>query len=348
MRISGYDWMKSGYITIGYGALLIIILWLVYPFLGGDISYTISEFSRWQNLVSLKRHMLAILGFYGIIVPLLLFPGLVILYRKKDYIVIALVVSVVIIVHMVNYRFGNASKHYALLFPFILIPVAVVIEKIKKTSTKRLSYFIGCLIFLIQAVGIRLSPEKYELRSIQNKYVPTVCYVYKNEYFSIVFGGGQTANTCDELIMLSGNLFYPFYIHNIKEETLHRIQSIADALSKVRNNELIIIGWEQEQRMKLLQSLGLKCPQAIFIETNEIKNLDKIDQPDMVMEAKKDVVQYVDSKIDTKSGLFLVVTEASLYRFDYFFDHLCKFGEAEKINSSVYKLNVKFPRCKYD
>ena len=171
--------------------------------------------------------------FYTIPVIIMLLYGFLILLKTKKFKLISFCILPITILYFVyGDFFGGAPKHIHYLLPFTGILCAISFQHLKILFIEKNYYLpviIISIIILQSFIGVRIYPNSKpwigKLYSTQNPY-PTLATIITTQIpnvglLKLVFGAGQIIPTADEFMLLSGNVFTPFYWHNIKNNELH-------------------------------------------------------------------------------------------------------------------------------
>lgn len=343
--LSGYSVRKSIIYSFLYAIALSAFLYFMYTMLGADILHTASEHSRWGDLVPLKKNLIAIFGFYGLpgLSLLLLSPFLCFKMRNRRKLLTVYIMSwcMLLLVHTIQLRFGNASKHFAMLIPFVTILIATTLAKITSGKSKISRPIILAIFGLTMIGGIRYSSgKKIITQSLLNEYSPTLA---KHEFetsrgdFSLVLGGGQAAMTSDEAILTSGNIFYPWFIHRIKEANLKRRTALCKFLRSDKNQEVIYAPWEEMASLDLLSEKG-EIPINVSTQDRTLfDGIGNIEEPGSI----DNMAAHIKNKYSSRQDRIIFVhTESISHRWEFALQALSKLKIIEPEDSSftIYKI----------
>lgn len=166
----------------------------------------------------------AVFTFYTILNFVFVPMGLVVLFREKKFGIMGIALIPIILIHFMFRYTGCAPKHYLYLIPFVsLISVYAmrwIYERVKGKPV--LKYGIVSIVVLFLCLGIRIDFPDSPWRNVPDSDAKLGPYVqfcrenYTKYHVTIGVGAGQLIPTLDEYMLLSGNLFYPFYIHEYK------------------------------------------------------------------------------------------------------------------------------------
>lgn len=239
-------------------ALAVVLSTLfIFKITGGDISYTLAEYSRWAQILPPQKRILAVTGFYGLSI-FLVFGGIIITYLRRKYFILIIGLVPLIFVHIIEFRFGNAAKHFALLIPFAIIFSSFSLRQIFK-SGRLISVSALVLIMVYELTGLRFSYSPQIPHTLLNSYAPTICsspFSINGKKMEAVVGAGQVLMTADEMILTSGEFFYPWVVQNIKKESIRREQELIKMVAKPNHPVIAVFGWENRARICNLEFTG--------------------------------------------------------------------------------------------
>lgn len=320
MMLAGYSCKRSLLASAIYAAVLIPFLYGAYSLLGADVTLTATEHSRWGDIVPIRKNVMAILGFYGLPAIMLMFASLSlirnILHRRNGRIILILCWGMILLVHIVQFRFGNASKHFAMLIPFVVILTAIELSHLISNYKRILSAIIFSVIPLLLFIGLRVgSGKKFISQSLLNSYNPTLAeYKFRigGNPASIVIGGGQAAMTADEAILTSGSIFYPFFIHNLKEANLGYRERAIDEISSNAGSQVIYAAWEELATLDLLSTERCIPADRLTQDMQLFSYIQEIENP----EVRREMTSYVKEKYFNRPETVLFVsTESTSHRW---------------------------------
>lgn len=248
---------RSVFVSLIDALLVGVVTYAGYYLFHADILYTLSEFDRWSDIIPLLKNLIANIGFYTILNFILVPVGLFLLYRRGKRSVFWIIVSALVTAHFVNRDFANASKHYCYLLPFVVIAIGAVMDWLwsMRNSRKWLTVCatVVIILFNIVSVSVVLNPDQADDYNGLKKY-RFVKEFYDIDFwgyrFEIGLGGGRDVNTADEIILLTGNFFYPSFIHNVKENDGQNAKVIRKFVENLEEEVKIChSGWENSQRL---------------------------------------------------------------------------------------------------
>lgn len=337
----GLDMKRAVILTAAFAFFLILFLIGFYAITGSSITHTLETFSYFSDIISIKKNLQAIYGFYGPVTLLAIPAGIILLVKQKNIYPIVLVTVAFLLVHGIQFRFGNASKHFALLIPFAGAISAVTAAKIAESTIfvkSVVSFITGLYLF----AGVRISePFGSFSQPLLNEYVPTLAHVdFKigNRDFTSVIGGGQAGVTSDEVFLSSGSFFYPGYVNNIKKAIIRRRNNFIKTCAEEPAGRFIMVGWDDSSRGYYMESLGEIDGNKLFkdeeIESAIGKNPDSFPVRERIAEIIRRKYHPTDGR-----PVFLIFTESISHRYQFTLRLLKEDGfiEKTKYGDNIYK-----------
>lgn len=277
--------------------------------------------------------------------------GLVVLFREKKFGIIGIALIPIILIHFMFRYTGCAPKHYLYLIPFVsLISVYAmrwIYERVKGKPV--LKYGIVSIVVLFLCLGIRIDFPDSPWRNVPDSDAKLGPYVqlcrenYTKYHVTIGVGVGQLIPTLDEYMLLSGNLFYPFYIHEYKTVKEGKRIAVKKWFDEKKDYNLLACSWEDIFYFpNLLLEEGyefrelpcenftyelLKGDRRVTLYTREIPKGDI-----------QGMVQAIDEVNEYSKGEDLYIVSA-LENQDYLFNKLSVSGKVRKQMDRLYKVN---------
>jgi|GEM_PF-3449431 len=248
---------KSIIVSLADALSVSVVTFAGYYLLHANIMYTLSEFGRWSDMINMLDNVKAMLGFYTILNLFLIPIGLYLLYRNNRKKLFWMVIAALVIIHLVNIDFGNASKHYCYLLPFVVIAIGASIDKLSSLYDKRKWLFVSLtgviVLFNIVSVSFVLPtdfPKEYDSLKRFRPGTDLIDLRIFNHEVGIGIGGGADYSTRDEIMLMTGNFFYPRFIHNIKERDYRKACDLESFV--MRNDEDFAVFWPRyEDNMRI-------------------------------------------------------------------------------------------------
>jgi len=189
--------------------------------------------------------------FYIVINILLLLIGMYRIVRCRQWLILATVLCPLVLVHSVFLKNGCASKHYLYLIPFIAIANSIALEYFRRSFKSLSKNMLLATLVLLAVVGVRW--DKAKSPADKNGHSLPAEQPYQQlatvENFSIGIGGGQPIMTQDEVMLVSGHLFYPFIVHNIKDKLKANRERVTNYLQTQQDYDILTFHWEEEMNV---------------------------------------------------------------------------------------------------
>lgn len=221
--------------SVVYSALIAIIVSvftiLGYFVLNANPFDTFNQYAEGGGDGNLVKSIAIIVTFYTFINLVTAPVGIIKLLKDRKLILFLICLIPIVILQIVN-RLGTGTKHLLYILPFALLLSAItwewiinVLEKLKQKSQMPLkvvtTLLLVCLFFFL-CVSVRLNPSSRPWLNVSDskaKLGPCLTlYQEHKSHFNVEFGfgAGEVVPTADEFMLLTGNIVYPFYIHNFK------------------------------------------------------------------------------------------------------------------------------------
>ena len=179
-------------------------------------------------------------SFYNPLILLLLFIGLFLIIKSKDWKLLIYSTLPVGLIYYFYFGTFTTPKYLYYVIPFLLIPILYIYKskQILNVTLKKLIIFSSIFLFsLFYFVGFRIvfNSKNY----VENDYSimksnPTFIEVYKKNLefskvfkeFSIVLGTGSIINTADANRLSTGIIYYPIMWYNLKQNVRNEYDSL--------------------------------------------------------------------------------------------------------------------------
>lgn len=318
---------------------------------------TMDGYSKWNEKITLAQNFYAIFTFYTPVGFVLFVAGLFILIKRKQYILLFTLLLPILLNHIVYGRMACATKHFLYILPFVAICLAISVLSIYAwlKDKKVLKWSVATIIVLFLVASIRFSPSNRPWMNVptaEGKIGPSFEILQENitpYKFSFGLGAGFLLSTADEKMLATGNLFYPFYIHNLKANRDKARKDAYQYLADKERYDICGITWEELIYYPLiLQANGYRFDREkdfyVFTSKDE-KNKVTVNRTS----GDQDISESADERkqqIDAYFQEFKTVEE-EVYLFSctnsimYFLDQFAEEGKVEKISRSFYLINPK-------
>lgn len=342
LMLSGRSFGRSLGISAAFGAVLAALLWGAYTLLGADVSFTLDVYAEWQDMVSTLSHFGAVFGFYGLLAPALIAAGGVLMAKSRDrrtLVALGMAVAAIIIVHTVNFRFGNAAKHYAPLLPFVAIPIAFAVRAIGSSllhgrGWKRTVAAVATAgVAAVWLIGVRLNLDFPHVLTAQTAYSPEGWRIARVGGVEIAVGGGTCFNTSDETAMVSGYAFYPLYVHRVKEENRRRQAFVRSWSGPAEGEVAVSAGYNQWMRCVLLRVTGASGLNRAEPDA-ELENKIRDSSHWSFMDG------YLRRRYAGARAVYILNTEATSPRLELYLRYLEAEGVVTPVGPGLYKADL--------
>ena len=188
----------------------------------------------------LQMGLIAIFSYYTIVNFILVPIGIVSVARKKQFIMLLIALLPMVLIHYFYRLNGGAAKHYLYLLPFIAILTSHAIHYLTALGKRHkvLGYAMVVALVAYYVVSLRFDfPDKpwRNTEDCVSKLGPNLS-LYKDasspRHWQLGIGTSLGFFTEDELMVYSGHLFYPFYIHKVKSRQKDHIHEVKAYLDK--------------------------------------------------------------------------------------------------------------------
>lgn len=252
----GYGWKKSLVLSTVFAIFVVLIAGIGYALAQTNPLSAFGGYESWNQRLAFSKIVIAIFGFYSISYLILLPAGIYFTVKQKLFKALFLGALPIVLLHFVYRSMGCAAKHYLYIVPFVLLFGAIAIDHIIRLS-KRIGLvriLSGTFLFLYLLCSITVDfpskPARNQSYS-ETKLGPgmNISHGKLSKYnFACGFGAGQLVVTLDEYMLASGELFYPFYIHRIKENRAVPFEDFNKAMlvRPKKQNIIVSLTWEDE------------------------------------------------------------------------------------------------------
>lgn len=338
-----------------YGVTVVVVCLFFFWLMGADALKTFDAYEEWNGIITKGERIVAIVGFYSLAYFILLPIGLGVIIFKKYWKELFLVLLPIVLLHIVFSSFGNASKHFLYNAPFVIIAgvraLSWLIDIVRPRPALKWIAIIGVMLYMTVSVR-KCNLTLPWLNENPLSKVGMVTTLYETERgetgYSAGIGAGFQLVTNDENMLLTGHLFYPWYIHTIKQITgdWHQQQMIALDTAPTSNiltleygasapiaSEYLTEGYRFHQQENMPSTYR-------YTLSNEQRQLHfwRIVWKKAITD-KQEVVEYIDSVAGYfPEGDAYLVPARNHYNSSYFMDELVPEGILEKKADKLYKI----------
>ncbi len=337
------------------GVCVVIISLLGYWVMKADALGTYGNYERWNDMVTPALRFYAIFGFYSLAYFILLPVGLCVIMGKKCWKELFVVLLPIVLLHGVMSSFGNASKHFLYIAPFVIIAGVRALQWLGNLCSKRpvLKWAGIGVVILFMTVSIR--QQRLELSWLQNNplnnvgiAVPVADFHVAGKDIAVALGAGPQVITRDEFMLATGHAFYSWYIHSIKKIMQEWRRQQKAVIDKASSSNILTYEW------------GVSAPISYEYVTEGYHYCQKENMPDkyaftiknqereltfwrVLWTEEEHNVPCVVARMDSLSSSFLpgdryIIATPSHFGSFQFLDELSETGKLEKKAERIYKI----------
>lgn len=338
-----------------YGVIVLVVTALLYWQLKTDIFGTYEEYQRNGSIITRAERILAVLGFYSLAYFVLLPAGLGVIIARKRWKELFLVLLPIVVIHYVYAAFGNASKHFLYNAPFVIIAGTRALEwlygVLRRYSLLKWASVVAVVLFMTVSVRKWNLNMPWFYTNPLNK-VGVLLPLYEAERgqtgFSLGVGAGFQLCTNDEDMLLTGHLFYPWYIREIKTVMADWRRQQKAVIDKVPTSNILVLEYgasapisielmTEENQFRLLENMPETYRYTISNRQRDL-HFWRIVMNGPLTDSQQ-VVSYVDGVLgDFPEGEVYLLSAANHYGASYFMDELVSTGKLEKKADRLYKI----------
>ena len=246
----GTSLKKSIVLSVVAAFAVVVFMLVAYTLLQANPFKTLQAAKTMNDNGKLLQMGLIAIFSYSTIVNFILVPiGIVCVSRKKQFIMLLIALLPMVLIHYFYRLNGGAAKHYLYLLPFIAILTSHAIHYLMALGKrhKALGYAMVVALAAYYVVSLRFDfPDKpwRNTEDCVSKLGPNLS-LYKDanspRHWQLGIGTSLGFFTEDELMVYSGHLFYPFYIHKVKSRQKDHIHEVKAYLDKNAPNQYAVV-----------------------------------------------------------------------------------------------------------
>jgi hypothetical protein len=355
MIFDGKSLKKAILISAAYAVTVVVMGLFFFWLMNADALNTFGAYQKWNDIITSTGRILAILGFYSLAYFVLLPIGIGVMTLRKYWKELCLVLLPIVLVHTVFASFGNASKHFLYNAPFVIIAGVRALtwleDVVRHRPLLKWTAIVAVVLFMVVSVrkGNVNMPWIYENPLTKAGVVVPFYETQRGETaYSVGLGAGFQVATGDENMLLTGHLFYSWYIHLFKQITGDwRKQQKAVIDEAPTSNILVLeygtsapISYEYLTEQYHFQQLENMPETYRFTLSNPQRDLHfwrvVLDNP---ITDSQQVVNYIDSlSSDFLDGEAYLLSAPNYHGASYFMDELVPTGILEKKTDRLYKI----------
>ena len=337
---------------LGVVAIALLLFWLV----GADALTTFDSYQKWNNIITPLERILAIWGFYSLAYFLLLPLGLYAMVSQRRWKELLLVLFPILLLHSIYASFGNASKHFLYIAPFVIIIGVRALSWLEGVVRNRPVLKWAGVIVTLLFLTISIRKQNLEMPWLKENplhqagmVVPLYETQRGNSEIQVGIGAGYQIITNDDDMLGSGHLFYSWYIHCIKGILGEWREQEKAVLDTVPTSNILTFEWGASAPIALeYMSDGCHFHQQENLPEEYYFTISNT-QRDLhfwrvVLYGGITDKQQLASYIDSLSTMFLdgdryIIAASNHYGTSPFLDELAKTGKMEKKGDKIYKIN---------
>lgn len=229
LMLRGLSFRRAFALSAVYALVVVTVVAAACAALGadpiGNTLNTYSEFSSGGQYA--KQTVVAIATFYTPVNMILVPVGVLALWRRRSFKLLATCLLPMLLLHFMFRRTGCAGKHWLYILPFAVCLASVgwqAVGSLRHTCRPLFAAVVGLTVFYL-FFGIRfslpgsmakISKSFITLDSSDGPFLPLAAESATPLRLRVGLGTGQLIPTADECMLLTGNALYPVFIHNYK------------------------------------------------------------------------------------------------------------------------------------
>lgn len=337
------------------GVTVVVVCLFFFWLMGAEALKTFDAYEEWNGLITAGERIVAIVGFYSLAYFLLLPMGVVVIIARRYWKELFLVLLPIVLLHLIFSSFGNASKHFLYNAPFVVIAgvraLSWLIELLRNRPVLKWVALVGGLLYMTVSVRKCNLTMPWLTENPLSK-VGMVTTLYETERgetgYSVGIGAGFQLVTNDENMLLTGHLFYPWYIQAIKQITGKWHQQQIAVLDKAPTSNILTLEYgasapiasdylTEHYRFHQLEKMPSTYRYTLSNGQREL-HFWRIVWKKAITD-KQEVVAYIDSvAVNFPDGDAYLVPACNHYGSSYFMDELVPNGVLEKKAEKLYKI----------
>ena len=252
--LNGHTFRKSFIYSLYLLVFIVAFVWMGCSVLGANpLKTTLLDYADMVEQKHFSKYIpLTVYSFYTIVNIPLLIIGISLFVRLKQYRLLAFVVVPIVLLHFFFRHSGCATKHYLYLIPFVMVLTSKALSAVKTCmdNSKLIKLSVSVLLVLYLFVSVRFpfrnTPSANVAGSVATLGPNKVLFTetFTSYHFTFGIGAGRVVPTFDEMMLLSGNAFYPFFIREYKEMLLESRANVCEVLDSQDSAIVVNVGWE--------------------------------------------------------------------------------------------------------
>lgn len=349
----GKTFLRSFGISAIYGVIVVVASFFLFWIVGAQLLHTMDEYDLKNGLV-FTQIALSVLGYYSLAYLILLPIGLCIIAANKQWKLILMIILPILLSHY--FTMGSASKHFLYNSPFVIIAGVYALSWLEDLLKEKpvLKWACFVLVLLFMTVSIRkqnLNMPWLKENPLHQVGIATPIYQTQraSSEYTIGIGAGYQIITADENMLLTGHLFYSWYIHSIKNIIGDWRRQQLEVLQNAPTSNILAFEWgtlspvafELVKQQKQFHQIENMPEEYMFTISDSKQDLHfwRVPMYEDITDCQK-ILTDVDSlsKKFLKGDLYLVAG-SNHYSTSHLMDDMVKMGKAEKKAETVYRMN---------
>lgn len=351
----GKSWKRAIGISAAYGVTVVVVCLFFFWLMNAEALNTFGAYQKWSGIITASERFAAILGFYSLAYVVLLPLGVGIMVVRKYWKELFLVLLPILVTHYIFSSFGNASKHFLYIAPFVIIAGVRALMWLKEVLRHRpvMKWAVIVAIVLFMVVSVRKGnlnmPWIYENPLTKAGVVVPFYETERGDtFYSVGLGAGYELATGDENMLLTGHLFYSWYIHLYKQMTGEWRKQQKAFIDNVPTSNILTLEYGSSAPISfeyLTENYHFKqlenMPETYrFTLSNPQRDLHfwriVLDSP---ITDNQRIINYIDSlSSDFLEGDAYILSAPNYWGTYYFMDELVPKGILEKKAERLYKI----------
>ncbi len=251
---AGEGLWKSMKRSIFAAIVVLAVMSLLYWLLKANPSRVLANAeSNNQSHLIMTVVCISLFTFYNIVNLILIPIGIWIKAKQRDFLLLLVAIVPMILLHYIYRNNGGAAKHYLYLLSFIAILSSQALCFLGKIGRRHrwAGWTMLAILLLYYTLSIRFHVPDRPWRNSPTSFSQAGFHLPLFEenrtpyHMEIGIGAGLGVATSDELMLLSGGLFYTDYIHRIKNRDHQYLHKAKDYLGQSEDQKygMLFVEW---------------------------------------------------------------------------------------------------------
>ena len=336
---------------LGFVAAAVFMFWMT----GAEFLPTYNSYQKWNFIITTQERVLCILGFYSLAYVVLAPLGLYVVIKKKDWRELFLIMLPIILLHSIYVLFGNASKHFLYNAPFVIILGIHALTWLKdKLSTRPiLKWAVYVLVLLFMTISVR--KRNLDMPWLQENPLHQIGMVTPffslqsgHSEYTVGLGAGYQLITNDECMLLTGHIFYPWYIHSLKQVIRDWREQQKAVLDQVPTSNILTFEWgasapvsfmlmTEDNHFRLEENMPEEYRFTISNPQHELR-FWRVILPAGVRD-RDEIANYIETvPANYPEGEQYIIAASNHYGTSHFLDEIAQTGKLKKKAERLYQI----------